>query len=150
MTVLPVSRTVSAAHALRQQPVPRGLGRSEVQVGQPRGEHPVHLLGKGMVPVAGAQAGLDVARGDALEVGGEGRGEGRHGVALHQQDVGPQLAEQRRQPVEHPGRDARGRLARRHDLEIVVGGEREDIEHLVQHVAVLGRDADDALELVGA
>ena len=42
-----------------------------------------------------------------------------------------------------------GRLARRHDLEVVIGAEGEDVEHLVEHVAVLGRDADDALEAVG-
>jgi hypothetical protein len=95
-------------HALGQETVACGVGRSEVQVGQPGGEHPVHLLREGMIAVAGAQPGLDVAGGNPLQVGREGCGERRHRVALDQEDVWPHLPQQRRKPVEHPGRHPRG------------------------------------------
>ena len=40
-----------------------------------------------------------------------------------------------------------GRLSRHHQVEIHVGLEIEHLEHLVEHRAMLGRDADQALEL---
>ena len=39
-------------------------------------------------------------------------------------------------------REAGQRLARLHQIEIVVGGDGKGRQHLVQHVAVLRRDAD--------
>jgi hypothetical protein len=60
---------------------------------EPAGQHPVHLLREGLVSVTSAEAGLDVARRDALEECREGRGKAGHRVALDQQNVGPDLTQ---------------------------------------------------------
>ena len=117
---------------------------------QPSGHHPVHLFGERLISITGAQTCLDVSRGDSLQVGGKGGGKSGHGVALHQQDVGANLTQQRGKTLEDTRGHVRGRLTRGHEIEVVVGFEVEDGEHLVEHGPVLGRDADQALELLGA
>jgi hypothetical protein len=88
--------------------IARQRRRREVNRGEPRGQHPVHLLGKWLVAVAGAEAGLHVTRGDFLQVRGERGGERRHGVALHQQDVRAYGSEERRQVRQHAGHNRSG------------------------------------------
>ena len=86
---------------------------------------------------------------NALEKGGERGGERRGRVALDQDHVGTHAAQERREAVENAGGDARRRLPGHHEIEVDVGLEIEDFEHLVEHRPVLGGDADQALEPVG-
>ncbi len=104
--------------------------------------------GKRLIAVTGAESGFDVTGGNALEIGGERGGKAGHRVALHQQHVGANLPEQRRQPFQHPGGDFGRRLRGGHQVQVVIGLEAEDLQHLVQHGAMLGRHADDALETI--
>ena len=102
-----------------------------------------------MPPIAGPQAGFDVPRRDSLEKGGEGSGERGHRVALDEHDVGTGALEHARKLLQHAGRHACRRLPRDHEVEIVVGLEAEDVEHLVEHRPVLRGYTDQTLEAGG-
>jgi hypothetical protein len=138
---------VAGRDPLGEQGVPGGRGRGEVERRDPGREDPVHLLRKRLPAVAGPEPGLHVRGGDPLEEGGERRGKRGGGVALDQDHVGPHPPEQWRQPIQDARRDAGRRLARHHQVEIHVRLEVEYLEHLIEHRAMLGRDADLALEL---
>ena len=116
--------------------------RDEVGGGDEIHDAAVHLLGKRMLEVARAQPGLDVADADAPVERGERRAHRRRRVALHEEPVGLLAGEHR---VE-AGEDARGELVRRlvgpHQVEVDVGREREEREHLVEHLAMLRRRAE--------
>ena len=141
---------VGGRNTFGQERVPSLRRWREMDRGQPGRQHPVHLFWKRLIPIAGAESRFDVPAGDPLEIGGEGGREARHRVALDQQDVGADLLKQRRKALEHPGSHVSRRLARGHEIEIVIGLEPEDGQDLVEHGAVLGGNADDALEPVGA
>ena len=79
----------------------------------------------------------------------QGPHEARRGVALHEHEIRSDLWEERREPVERPDGDVRKRLLLRHDPEVVVRDDREQRQHLVQHLAVLGGHDDDGDELRG-
>ncbi len=122
--------------------------RGEVVAGNAAGDLAVHFFGPGAVDVVGAQTGFDVADGDLLVKGGEGRGGAGRGVAMDQDDVGLGLFED----VPHAGEDTRGDvvevLALLHDIEVKIGLDVEDPQDLVEHLTMLPGDADDSLEAV--
>ena len=47
-------------------------------------------------------------------------------------------------PLQHGAGDVGQILPRGHDVEVEIGREPEELEHLVEHLAVLGGDADRA------
>ena len=67
-------------------------------------------------------------------------------IALHHHPVGLFFVEHLADARKRTGGELVERLARRHQVEIVVGRHPCDIEHLVEHPAVLRRDADAAFE----
>ncbi len=150
MTVLPVRCTSRGGIPSLSSAARACAVGGKVNRGQPGGQHPVHLFGERLIAVTGAETGFDVTRGNSLEVGGEGGREAGHGVALHQQDVGADLAQQRRQPLQHSRGDVRRAIDRRSS-----GRDRDrpcrpkTCEHLIEHGAMLGRHADHALEPIG-
>ena len=150
MTVLPVRCTSAAGMPSSSRAARACGGGREVNRGQPGGQHPVHLLRERLVAVAGAEPGLDVPGGDSLEVGREGGREAGHGVALHQQRrrAGSRRSSGGSRSSTRAATSA-GDWPGDHQVEIVIGLEPEDIEHLVEHGAVLGGHADDAFEPIG-
>ena len=121
----------------------------EVAGGQPCGELAVHLLGPWAEDVVCAEAGLDVPDGDPGVEGGQGGGHAGRGVAMDKRDVGMRGSEHFAQACEHPGGDVVEVLPGAHDVEVEVGTYVEDVEHLVEHLAVLPGHADKGPELVG-
>lgn len=99
-----------------------------------------------MIDVAAAQAGFDVIDGDLAVVGRQGPGHRGGGIALDHDSVRllgvhhpPQFGQQRGgQPVK--------RLVGLHQVQIVVGNDPGDCQHLIEHLAVLRRNADDRHE----
>jgi hypothetical protein len=71
------------------------------------------------------------------------------GVPLDQNPVGPLVFEDGLQAREHAGCDVRRRLVVLHEVQVVVRPDLKNTQHLVEHVAVLGRDADAADDAVG-
>ncbi len=98
----------------------------------------------------GAQARLDVGDLDLGVVGGERRGHGGGGVALHHHPVGPDLVEDRLQGLQGQGAEAGERLVGPHHVQVMVGADVEEAEHLVEDMPVLAGDADDRLEVRGS
>ena len=111
-------------------------------------DHAVHLFGKRLRKVAGAQSGFHMAHRHVLVEGRQRAGERGGGIALHEQHVrllGLDYRLERRQ-------DARGDLGERlpglHQVQVVIGRDFEGGQHLIEHGAVLCGDADAHLETV--
>lgn len=133
------------------QQVVAGAGRGrEGQLGEVVDEAAVHLLGEGVVGVAGSQAGLDVSHRDAGVVGGERGGERGGGVAVDEGHVEALGREGRLQPPDRLRGHRRERLPGLHYFEVFVGREVEDFQHLVEHGAVLAGDDEAVVELLSA
>jgi hypothetical protein len=112
-----------------------------VQGGQPRGYHPVHLLGKRLGQVACAQTGFHMSYRHVLVEGRQGGGKRGGGVALHQHHVGTLGLDHRLERRQDARRDLRQSLPRLHQIQVVIGSHSEGGEHLVEHRAVLGGHA---------
>ena len=104
------------------------------------------MIRPGAVDVAGAQAGLNVADGDLLVEGGKGRGGAGRGVAMDEDHIGLHFFQDVAHAGEHAGGDVVEVLSLFHYVEVVVLGDLEDAQHLVQHLAVLTGDANYRLE----
>ena len=118
----------------------------EVIRGDPPRDLTVHLLRPWTVYVVSPQPGFHMPDGDLLV---KSRQRGRRGgrrVPVHEHDIGHGFG----QHVPHPGQDPCRHivkiLPRLHDVQIEVGGDFKEIEHLIQHLAVLPRDTDYGFE----
>jgi len=136
-------------HPLPEEVVPADLRRREVQPGQVCRQYPVHLFRPGRQLVAGPEPGLDMAHGDPMIEGGQRRRKDRCRVALHQDQVGLFLREV---PVQSENRghgEACQGLVRAHEVQVRIGLDVEGLQDLVEHLPVLGGDADPRLEPAG-
>ncbi len=136
-------------HAFGRERTRRKDRRDEVRVGDQIHDAAVHLLGKGVLEVARAQARLDVPDAHAAVEGGDGRAHRRRRVALHEEPVRGEPREEGIEGGEDPGGDLVGGLPGAHEVEVHVRLEVEDVEHLVEHFPMLGRRAQDGLEALG-
>jgi hypothetical protein len=89
------------------------------------GDATVHLLGERRTEIVGAQAGLDVADGDARIEGSHRGAEHGGGVTLHEDSRRLRFSEPSGDASEHPRREFGQRLAGRHQAEIDVGLQSE-------------------------
>jgi hypothetical protein len=121
--------------------------RREVEGGESRGNHAVHFFGEGLGEIAGAQAGFHVADRDALIEGCQGAAERGGGVALDEHEVGCFLAEDGFEQGQDAGGGFGQGLAGLHAIEVVIGGDAEGSEDLIEHPAVLCGDASSSLEI---
>ena len=133
--------------ALGDQVLARLGGGGEMPGGDIAGDQPVQLLGEGAVDIVTAQPRLDMGHRNALVERRQCRGHGGGGVALHHDDVGLRLVEHLGHAEQHLGGYVEQRLARRHDIEIVIHRHAGQRDHLVDHLAVLGGDADLGVEM---
>ena len=132
--------------AFTQQVEPCRRGRREVHLGDGTYELAVHLLREGCIDVARAQARLHVRDLDLGVERGQCGHEGGGGVALHDQPAGTHLFQDGGQAVQHPRGDAGQGLVRPHQVEVEVRHDAEEVQHAVEHLAVLRGDADGDLE----
>ena len=126
------------------------LGGSKMQIGNIGGQGPVHLLREGGVFVKGTQPRFHMAH---LHLGIE-RSQSRHkgggSVAVDQHQIRLGLFQHIPQTAEGLDGDAHQGLGRLHDIQIVIRGDLESLQHLIQHFPVLGGDADNALHFFPA
>lgn len=127
-----------------QQVTARGLRRRVEMFGDEIDGAAVHLFGIGPLHVIGAQARFDMAHRNALVKGRKGRRHGRGGVAMDQHHIGRHLVVEAVDLLEDQSRKRIQRMAGAHQLQIVVGLDGENLEHLVEHLAVLAGGADHA------
>ena len=129
-----------------------GLGRRcrcEVDGCDGTGQLAVHFFREGRIDVPCPQTGFDVAYRDLLVVRGQGAGKGRRRVAMDQDQVGLFLGQDVFQAHEGLGRNVVQRLPLGHDIQVIVRCNLEEIQYLVEHLTVLGRNGDDGLDPVG-
>lgn len=69
---------------------------------------------------------------------------------MDQDHVGPLVLEDRLELEQHVARHVEQRLARLHDRQVVVWDHAKDVQHLVEHLAVLAGHSHDGLELIPA
>ena len=122
-------------------------GRREVQRGDASDKRAVHLLREWGPAVIRAQTGLHMADRDLGVKRGERAGERRRGVAVDKHDVRLHLAEHVAHTLKHARRDRGQVLTLLHDVQIIVRPDAEAVHDGVEHLAVLRRDAHDALKL---
>ena len=94
----------------------------------------------------GPEPRLDVADGQSRVKRGQGGGDRRGRIALHQDGGRLHGIEDGGEPLEHAGGDLAGRLRGAHHAEAVVRRHGEELEHLVEHLAVLVGDAHHRLQ----
>lgn len=117
-------------------------GGREVELCEPGGEDAVGFFGPGGLEVACAEAGFDMADGDVVVEGGECGAEDGGGVALDEDEVGPGLFEFFVDGGQGAGGEVGECLVGLHELEVALGLDIEDLEYLVEELAVLCGDAD--------
>ena len=124
----------------------RDFGRGEMQAGHGADDLAVNLLGPGVIDIARAQPRLDVIDRQLAVIGGERAAHGGGGIALDHDPRRPRLVHHRAQPGEQPRGQRVEALVGLHHVEIVVRHDPGDIEHLVEHAAMLRGNADLAVE----
>ena len=106
----------------------------------------IHFFGPGVINVAAAQTRLDMADFDLAVIGRKRACHGGRGIALHDHPIGFFRVEN----FANTGQQARGerieRLVGLHDVEVMLGREFCEVQHLIQHIAMLARDADAAVK----
>ena len=118
-----------------------GFGGGEMQRRKAADDPAVHFLGPGMVDIAAAQPRLDMRDRDLAIVC---RQRGAHrggGIALHDDDIRLFRIEDLPDPGQQAGGERIERLVGLHQVEIVIGRHPGDVEHLVEHPAMLARHA---------
>lgn len=123
----------------------RGLRRRVEMFGDEIDGAAVHLFRVRPLHVVGAQARFDMTDGNAFVEGGKRRCHGRGGVAMDEHHIGRHFVIEAVDLFEDQGRERIQRMAGAHQLQIVVGLDGENLEHLVEHLAVLAGGADHAL-----
>ena len=106
-----------------------------------RRQSPIRLFRKRVLQIAATQPGLDVGDRDPGVKGRQRSGEGRCRVALHDDQVRPICGEATGHLLEHAAGQLGKRLIGAHQIQIDVGRDLEQGQHLVEHLPVLrGRD----------
>ena len=136
-------------HVLGQKIGARLLGGGKMQAGDCPGQLAVGFFGPGREQVAGAQPRLDMADRDLLVISGQRCCQRGRCIAVHQHDIGLEILQGRLDPGQDLAGDARKRLPRLHDVEVVVRHDFEQAQHLIEHFAVLRGHADARVEPFG-
>ena len=136
-------------HLLRQEVVP-GPGRGgKMVIGYDPGEAAVQFLRIGPVFVPGAQARLHVPHRNPEIIRRQGRAKGGRGIPVDQDHIRPLLRQDLPEASQDPDGDVKEVLVRGHEVQVIIRHDPEDFQHLVQHLAVLGRDRHLDLEVPG-
>ena len=126
---------------------PRRLGGGEVVPGEDAGKLAVRFFREGREEIARAEARFHMTHGNLRVEGGERRGKRGGGIAVDEDAVGPLFREDFLKPPEHAPRDVVEGLPLRHDIQVIVRFQMEEIHHLIEHLPVLRGHADFRLDL---
>ena len=137
------------ANAFGKQVTPALLRRCEMPGGNPRCDLPIDFLRPRTINIMCAQSRLYMSYRDLGIIGSEGGSHRGGGISMHQNDVGLSLI----QYVAHSCQYTCGyivqRLPRHHDVQIIIRGDAEEMQHTIKHFAMLPRDANQGLEASG-
>ena len=118
-----------------------------MQRGDPTDERAVHLLREGRPAVKGTQPGLHMADGDFGVKRRERPSEGGRRIAVDKHQIGLCRRQHSLHPVEHARGDAGQILTLLHNVQVIVRLNAKLLHHGIQHLTVLGRDANHASDL---
>ena len=149
MTVFPVTQICSAGTFSASRFSRDFWVGGEVKARQAPDHGAIGLLREGRLQVAGAQTRFHMAYRDVPIEGRQGPGQAGCGVALHQHHVRLFRIQNTAQRFEGPRRHPEEVLVLAHDVQIVVGLDLEEVQDLVEHLAMLRGHADPALNAVG-
>ena len=90
-------------HAFANQGRLSPPGWREMEPGEARGQHPIHLLRERLGHVPGAQAGFHVSDFDAMIERGESRRKCGGSIALHEYEIRPFVREDGFEGAQNPG-----------------------------------------------
>ena len=113
------------------------------------GEPPVDFLRKGPLSVTGSQSSLDVTKPDLVVERHHRCDEDAGRISLRQNPVGIDLAHNRVGRGKEAGGQLREALIGSHQIHLVVGRDLKEVEHLIQHLAMLPRRTDDRAHTIG-
>ena len=131
---------------LTEQCLARGRRRGAVQRGETAHDAAVHLLWPWLVDIAAAESRLDMADGNPAVISRDCARHHRGRIALHHHPIGPFVVQHLADLYQRTRRQRVERLARRHQVEIVVGSNVRDRQDLIEHLAVLCRNAHPTVE----
>ncbi|EKD97403.1 MAG: hypothetical protein ACD_23C00945G0003 [uncultured bacterium] len=84
--------------------------------------------------------------GNLLVIRGQTGSKGGGGIAMHQHDVGLELAEHAFHTLQDGSSHVSQVLPGLHDVEVKVWLDGKQVQHLVQHLAVLGSNAESGVK----
>jgi hypothetical protein len=111
-----------------------------------RREHAIHLLGKRLRHVAGAEPGFHVTDRNARIKRGQRAAECAGGIALNQRHIGLLGFEDSFKRRQNAGGGLKQGLARQYEIQIAIRPDVEYGQHFVEHTTMLTGDADRSLE----
>ena len=113
------------------------------------GEPPVDFLRKGPLSVTSSQSSLDVTKPDLVVERHHRCDEDAGRISLRQNPVGIDLAHNRVRRGKKAGGQLREALIGSHQIHLVVGRDLKEVEHLIQHLAMLPCGTDDRAHPIG-
>ena len=128
--------------AFIQQVVARLWRRGKMHIRQRSCEATVHFLRPGGVLVPCTQPRFHMAYGQACVVGGQSRAQGSGGIPVHQHHIRPPAGKDAGHAVQYVFRQRLKALVRPHQIKVKIRPDGEHIQYLIQHLSVLGGDAD--------
>ena len=135
--------------AFAHQVGPGGGRGGQVQRREPADQAAVHLLGPRGLEIAGAQARLDMGDLGFRVKRGQAGGQGGGGVAVDEHPVVAAPFKDFPQAGQNVGGDVGQVLARLHDVEVEIRMDVEQLQHLVEHLPVLGGHANMGFDGLG-
>jgi hypothetical protein len=108
-----------------------------VELGNRRGEPTVHLFGERLVLVVGAQPRLYMPERDFVIERRQRGDEGGGRVPLRQHNFSGRLAQHSVQPLQRAQGNLGQRLVGGHDVQVHIGRQVKQAQHLVEHLAML-------------
>ena len=143
-----VTRHVNLPRCLfRLQVTTRKRRRREIIRSNTACNLPIHLFRPRVIDVVSSQTSLHMPHGNLLVEGGEGRSSTGCCISVYQYDIGRALLEHVTQTRKDASRNIIQVLPLRHNVEVIVRFDIKDGQHLIQHFAMLARDAHDGLKL---
>ncbi len=131
---------------LPQQVRARVLGRREMQIAESCGERSIRFFRPGRAQIAGAQTRLHMAYRNPSVKSGQSRRQSGRRIAVNEDPIRSQLGDDTLHAFENCDRDVGQRLPGAHQIEIDVGRDRKEVQHLIQHLSMLRGHADSCID----
>ena len=123
-------------------------GRCKMQIGNLADQLAVHLFRERRVFIVGAQTGFYMSDRDLVIKCCKCTGKGGRSVAMYQNDIRLGLFQHGIQTMQRLFGNGCKRLTLLHDIQIIVGLDIENIQHLIEHLTMLCRYTDNALGML--